>query len=71
MIFTQCVCVCVWLCVCGCVCLWGSVCVLGGRRLAVVLHPGDGGFAEETVLVVHQVLVDTGSVREEQRDKQR
>ena len=59
------------MCVCVVVGLCGSVCVLGGGRLAVVLHPGDGGFAEETVLVVHQVLVDTGSVREEQRDKQR
>lgn len=47
--------------VCVCVC----ACVLGGGRLAVVLHPGDGGFAEETVLVVHQVLVDTGSTRGE------
>lgn len=38
-----------------------EVCVLGGGGLAVVFDPGDGGFAEETVLVVHQVLVDTGS----------
>lgn len=34
--------------------------VLGVGRLAVVFHPGDGGFAEETVLVVHQMLVDAG-----------
>lgn len=32
-----------------------------GAGLAVVLHPGDGGLAEEAVLVVHQVLVDTRS----------
>lgn len=38
-----------------------SACALAGGRLAVVLDPGDGGFAEETVLVVHQVLVDAGS----------
>lgn len=40
----------------GCV----SGCVLGSR-LAVVFDPGDGSFAEETVLVVHQMLVDAGS----------
>lgn len=37
------------------------MCVLAASRLAVVLHAGDGGLAEEAVLVVHQVLVDTGS----------
>lgn len=47
------VCVLYVLCVC--------VCVLGAARLAVVLHPGDGGLAEEAVLVVHQMLVDAGS----------
>lgn len=42
------------------------VCVraLGGGRLAVVLDSGDGGLAEEAVLVVHQVLVDAGSAEE-------
>lgn len=38
-----------------------SVCVLAAGGLAVVLHAGDGGLAEEAVLVVHQVLVDAGS----------
>lgn len=41
--------------------------MLGGGRLAIVFHPGDGGFAEETVLVVHQMLVDTGSIEKEHR----
>lgn len=36
-----------------------QVSVLGGG-FAVVFHTGDGGFAEETVLVVHQMLVDAG-----------
>lgn len=43
------------------------ICVLGGGRLAVVFDPSDGGFAEETVLVVHQMLVDTGSIQKEHR----
>lgn len=33
--------------------------MLGGG-FAVVFHSSDGGFAEETVLVVHQMLVDAG-----------
>lgn len=40
--------------------MWVRVRVLGGGWLAVVFDPGDCGFAEETVLVVHQMLVDTG-----------
>lgn len=61
------VCACLHMCLrsstCVCVCLHVSVsaCALRRGRLAVVLDPGDGGFAEETVLVVHQVLVDAGS----------
>lgn len=42
------------------VCVWVRVGVWSGG-LAVVLHSGDCGLAEETVLVVHQVLVDAGS----------
>lgn len=34
---------------------------LGGGWLHVIIHTRDGGFAEEAVLVVHQVLVDAGS----------
>lgn len=34
---------------------------LGAGRLGEVIHPCDGGLAEEAVLVVHQVLVDAGS----------
>lgn len=34
---------------------------LGGGWLNVIIHTRNGGFAEETVFVVHQVLVDTGS----------
>lgn len=34
---------------------------LGGGWLNVIVHTRNGGFAEEAVLVVHQVLVDTGS----------
>lgn len=34
---------------------------LGGGWLNVIVHTRDGGFAEEAVLVVHQVLVDAGS----------
>lgn len=34
--------------------------MLGAQRLVVVLDPCDGGFAEETVLVVHQMLIDAG-----------
>ena len=34
--------------------------MFGPSRLAVVIHPSDGGLAEEAVLVVHQVLVDAG-----------
>lgn len=34
---------------------------LGGGWLNVIVHTRNGGFAEETVLIVHQVLVDTGS----------
>ncbi len=43
--------------------------MLGGGRLAVVFDPGDGGFAEETVLVVHQMLVDTGSADRPEREQ--
>ena len=38
---------------------WGSGTCIG--CLVPVLHWQDGGFAEEAVLVVHQVLVDAGS----------
>lgn len=42
----------------------GSSCsLLGARRFAVVLNPSYGGFAEETVLVVHQMLIDAGFAR--------
>lgn len=34
---------------------------LGGGWFNVVIHSCDGGFAEEAVLIVHQVLVDAGS----------
>lgn len=34
---------------------------LGGGWLNVIIHTRDGGFAEEAVLVVHQVLIDAGS----------
>lgn len=44
--------------------------MLGRGGLAVVLDPGDGGFAEETVLVVHQMLVDAGSAETTQREHQ-
>jgi len=57
-------------CVCQVCARVSGVCVLGGGGLAVVLDPGDGGFAEETVLVVHQVLVDTGSEEKTESQKQ-
>ncbi len=63
MIFMAKVCACMSVCVRVHVC----ACVLGGGRLAVVFHPGDGGFAEETVFVVHQVLVDAGSARQNEK----
>ena len=47
----------VCVCVCVCVCVRASA----AAGFAVVVNPDDGGLAEETVLVVHQVLVYTGS----------
>lgn len=41
--------------------------VLRAGWFGEVVHPCDGGLAEEAVLVVHQVLVDAGSGTEEER----
>lgn len=46
-------------------CVLSSSSMLGAQRLVVVLDPCDGGFAEETVLVVHQMLIDAGSKQTE------
>lgn len=37
--------------------------LLRSQRFAVVLDPCYSGFAEETVLVVHQMLIDAGFAR--------
>lgn len=58
-------------------CVCESVCVKGALRagwFGVIIHSSDSGLAEEAVLVIHQVLIDTGpeikdKVSEGERDR--
>lgn len=42
---------------CVCLCVKG---ILRAGWFGVIIHSSDSGLAEEAVLVIHQVLIDTG-----------
>lgn len=45
--------------------------MLRASGFAVIFHSSDGGLAEETVLIIHQMLIDAGSETRKEGQKER
>lgn len=54
--------------VCVCVHVKG---MLRASWFAVIFHSSDRGLAEETVLIIHQMLIDAGSEKRKEEQKER